>query len=89
MATYSSNNLRSGLRIMLEGEPYEVESREFVKPGKGQAFVRVKLRRLLTKTLIERIFKSTDFYEQADIVDVDLTYLYNDGKLWHFMNSST
>ena len=50
MATYSSNDFRPGLKIMFEGEPYAVEASEFVKPGKGQAFARVKMRRLLTGT---------------------------------------
>ena len=51
MATYYSNDFRAGLKIMLDGEPYAVEASEFVKPGKGQAFARVKLRRLLTALL--------------------------------------
>lgn len=55
MATYYSNDFRSGLKIMLDGEPYAVESSEFVKPGKGQAFARVKLRRLLTGTRVENL----------------------------------
>ncbi len=54
MATYYSNDFRSGLKIMLDGEPYAVESSEFVKPGKGRAFARVKLRRLLTGTRVEK-----------------------------------
>ena len=54
MATYYSNDFRAGLKIMLDGEPYAVEASEFVKPGKGQAFARVKLRRLLTGTRVER-----------------------------------
>ncbi|MGK2960406.1 MAG: elongation factor P [Candidatus Malihini olakiniferum] len=89
MATYFSNDFRSGLKIMFEGEPYAVEFSEFVKPGKGQAFARVKMRRLLTGKLIEKTFKSTDSAEGADVVDISLTYLYNDGKLWHFMNNKT
>lgn len=89
MATYSSNDFRSGVKIMLDGEPYAVEFSEFVKPGKGQAFVRVKLRRLLTGKLIEKTFKSTDSAEGADVMDVTLTYLYNDGEFWHFMNNDT
>ena len=76
MATYYSNDFRAGLKIMLDGEPYAVEASEFVKPGKGQAFARVKLRRLLTA-------------EGADVVDMNLTYLYNDGEFWHFMNNET
>ncbi|KAF1852870.1 hypothetical protein Lal_00009040 [Lupinus albus] len=74
---------------MMDGEPYAVEASEFVKPGKGQAFARVKLRRLLTGTRVEKTFKSTDSAEGADVVDMNLTYLYNDGEFWHFMNNST
>lgn len=54
MATYYSNDFRAGLKIMLDGEPYAVEASEFVKPGKGPAFARVKLRRLLTGTRVEK-----------------------------------
>lgn len=54
MATYYSNDFRAGLKIMLDGEPYAVEASEFVKRGKGQAFARVKLRRLLTGTRVEK-----------------------------------
>lgn len=54
MATYYSNDFRAGLKIMMDGEPYAVEASEFVKPGKGQAFARVKLRRLLTGTRVEK-----------------------------------
>lgn len=89
MATYYSNDFRAGLKIMMDGEPYAVEASEFVKPGKGQAFARVKLRRLLTGTRVEKTFKSTDSAEGADVVDMNLTYLYNDGEFWHFMNNET
>ena len=89
MATYSSNDFRPGLKIMLEGEPYAVESSEFVKPGKGQAFARVKMRRLLTGTRVEKTFKSTDSAEGADVVDVTLQYSYNDGDFYYFMHPET
>jgi len=89
MATYYSNDFRAGLKIMMDGEPYAVEASEFVKPGKGQAFARVKLRRLLTGTRVEKTFKSTDSAEGADVVDMNLTYLYNDGEFWHFMVPDT
>ena len=69
MATYLSNDFRSGLKIMFEGEPYAIESSEFVKPGKGQAFARVKMRRLLTGSRVEETFKSTDSAEGADVRD--------------------
>lgn len=89
MATYSSNDFRPGLKIMFEGEPYAVESSEFVKPGKGQAFARVKMRRLLTGSRVEKTFKSTDSAEGADVVDTNLNFLYSDGEFWHFMHPET
>ncbi|CDG16353.1 MULTISPECIES: elongation factor P [Xenorhabdus] len=89
MATYSTNEFRSGLKIMLDGEPCAILDSEFVKPGKGQAFARVRLRKLISGKLLEKTFKSTDSVESADVMDVNLTYLYNDGEFWHFMNNET
>ena len=89
MATYSTNEFKSGLKIMLDGDPYAVVENEFVKPGKGQAFNRVKVRNLKTNRVIERTFKSGDTVEGADVVDVELQYLYNDGEYWHFMDQQS
>lgn len=89
MVTYSSNDFRPGLKIIFEGEPYAIESSEFVKPGKGQAFARVKMRRLLTNSRIEKTFKSTDSFEGADVVDTNMNYLYNDGEFYYFMHPET
>lgn len=89
MATYSTNEFRSGLKIMLDGEPCAIVESEFVKPGKGQAFARVRIRRLISNKLLEKTFKSTDSVESADVMDLNLTYLYNDGEFWHFMNNET
>lgn len=84
-----SNNFRVGCKIIFEKEPCLIESSEFVKPGKGQAFVRVKIRKLLTKQLIEKTFKSKDYLEIADIKEYALSYLYNDGLFWYFINNDT
>ncbi|EOT1530576.1 elongation factor P [Providencia stuartii] len=89
MATYSTNEFRSGLKIMLDGEPCAILDSEFVKPGKGQAFARVRIRKLISNKLLEKTFKSTDSVEAADVMDMNLTYLYNDGEFWHFMNNET
>lgn len=86
MATYSTNQFKSGLKIMLDGEPCAIIENEFVKPGKGQAFNRVKVRNLKTGRVVERTFKSGESVEAADVMDVDLQYLYTDGEFWHFMN---
>jgi len=86
MATYSTNEFKAGLKVMIDGSPGAIVENEFVKPGKGQAFNRVKIRNLRTGRIIERTFKSGDTIEAADVVDVEMQYLYNDGEFWHFMN---
>lgn len=89
MATYSTNEFRSGLKLMLDGDPCAVVENEFVKPGKGQAFNRVRLRNLKTGKVWERTFKSGESLEAADVRDVDMEYLYNDGEFWHFMEPNS
>jgi len=88
MGNYTTNEFKSGLKIMLDKDPYVIVENEFVKPGKGQAFNRVRVRNLRSGRVLERTFKSGESVEGADVVDVDLQYLYNDGDLWHFMNPS-
>ena len=89
MATYSTNEFRGGLKIMLDGDPCSIIENEFVKPGKGQAFNRVKIRNLKTGRVIERTFKSGESVEAADVVETDMQYLYSDGEFWHFMHPDT
>lgn len=86
---YYPNDFYCDLKIIWNQEPYCIESSEFVKPGKGQSFVRVKMRRLLTGQLIDKTFKTTDTAEQADILEINLIYLYNDQIFWYFMNNNT
>jgi len=85
MAQFSTNEFKNGLKVMLDGDPCTIIENEFVKPGKGQAFNRVKLRNLKTGRVIERTFKSGESLEGADVVDTEMQYLYNDGSEWHFM----
>jgi elongation factor P len=89
MAVYSTNEFRSGMKILLEGDPYAILENEYVKPGKGQAFNRVKVRNLKTGRVTERTFKSGDTAEAADVVDQDMQYLYTDGQFWYFMVPDT
>ena len=89
MASYSTNEFRSGLKGMLDGEPCSILENEFVKPGKGQAFNRVKLRNLKSGWVWERTFKSGESLEGADVIDKDMEYLYSDGEFWHFMEPDT
>lgn len=89
MASYSTNEFRSGLKVMLDGDPCAIIENEFVKPGKGQAFNRVKLRNLRSGKVWERTFKSGESIEAADVMDTNMQYLYTDGEFWHFMDPST
>ncbi len=74
---------------MLDGEPCSILENEFVKPGKGQAFNRVRIRKLISGKVLEKTFKSGESVEAADVMETDLDYLYNDGEFWHFMNNDT
>ncbi|MDX1588169.1 MAG: elongation factor P [Oleiphilaceae bacterium] len=85
MASYSTNEFRSGLKVMLDGDPCTILENELVKPGKGQAFNRVKLRNLATKKVWDRTFKSGESLEAADVIDLEMEYVYSDGEFWHFM----
>jgi len=89
MATYSTNEFKAGLKLLLDGAPHAIVENEFVKPGKGQAFNRVKLRNLRTGRILEKTFKSGESVEAADVLDTEMQYLYNDGEFWHFMVPDT
>lgn len=89
MATYLTNEFRSGLKIMLDGDPCSIVENEFVKPGKGQAFSRVKIRNLKTGRTLEKTFKSGESVEAADVVERELQFLYSDGEFWHFMDAES
>lgn len=89
MANYSTNEFKNGLKLMVDGDPCSILENEFVRPGKGQAFSRVKFRNLKTGRVWERSFKSGESLEGADVVETELEYLYNDGEFWHFMDPNT
>lgn len=86
MAFYSTNQFKPGLKLLFDGDPYSIIDNEFVKPGKGQAFNRIKIRNLKTGRVIEKTMKSGDSAEGADVVDSEMQFLYSDGAEWHFMN---
>ncbi len=89
MANYSTNEFKNGLKIMIDNDPCAIIENEIVKPGKGQAFNRIKIRNLKTGRVIERTYKSGESVEAADVLDVKLQYLYNDGDVWHFMDADS
>lgn len=74
---------------MQDGDPCSIVENEFVKPGKGQAFSRVKIRNLKTGRVVEKTFKSGESVEAADVMDTDMQYLYTDGEFWHFMDPNS
>ena len=89
MANYSTNEFKNGMKLMIDGDPFSIVENDIVKPGKGQAFNRVKLRNLKNGRVIERTYKSGDSVEAADVMDVQLQYLYSDGDMWHFMDTNS
>jgi elongation factor P len=81
-----TSDIRKGLKIMLDGQPYVVTDFQFVKPGKGQAFTRTKLKNMLTGGNLERNIRSGEKFEPADVEDRTLQYIYPDGDMYVFMN---
>lgn len=89
MAVYSTSEMRGGMKVVIDNDPCVIIDNEFVKPGKGQAFNRIKTRNLKTGRVVERTYKSGDTLEAADVTDIEAQYLYNDGNEWHFMCQSS
>lgn len=88
MASYNTSEFKGGLKFLMDGDPCSIIENEFVKPGKGQAFNRVKFRNLKTGRTLEKTFKSGESVPAADVVESEVQYLYNDGEHWHFMDTS-
>lgn len=89
MAQVSTNEFRSGMKIEMEGQPYTIVSNEFVKPGKGQAFNRVRLKHLITGRVIERTLKSGEKVDLADVVETYMRLLYRQGDSVVFMDETS
>ena len=87
MATYSMGDLKKGLKIELNGIPYKIVEYQHVKPGKGAAFVRVKIKSYLNGKVIDKTFHAGDKCESPDLEDKVMQYLYNDGEMLHFMDT--
>jgi len=89
MASYSTNEFKSGLKLLIDGDPYTIVENEIVKPGKGQAFNRIKIRNLKTGRIVDRTYKSGESVDAADVMETEMEYLYNDGEMWHFMEPNS
>ncbi len=83
---YSTSDFRNGLKILLDGVPYEIVYFQHVKPGKGGAFVRTKLKNLMSKSILEKTFRSSEKVGVPDVSDVNMQFLYAD-ETYHFMNT--
>ncbi len=86
MGTYTTNEFKNGMKLMIDNAPCTILECDFVKPGKGQAFARIKIRNLKTNRVVERTYKSGESVEAADVMDMEMQYLYNDGEFFHFMH---
>ena len=85
----SAGEFRNGVTFEMDGNVFQVVEFQHVKPGKGAAFVRTKYRNVKTGAVVERSFSPTEKFERAQLDRADMTYLYSDGDLYHFMNVET
>jgi elongation factor P len=86
---YDTSDLRKGLKVTMDGSPFVVVEAQFVKPGKGQAFTRTKLKNLITGNVIERTLKSGERIEPADVEEREMQFLYKEGESFVFMDTET
>ena len=89
MASYNTSEFRKGLKVQMDGEPYSMIECNFVKPGKGQALYKCKLRNLIRNTVIDRTYKSGDSIEAADVEEIEAQYLYRQADTFVFMDTKT
>ncbi|MES2644763.1 MAG: elongation factor P [Myxococcota bacterium] len=86
---YETSDFRNGLKIELDGDPYTIVYFQFVKPGKGTAFTRTKLKSILSGSVIERTFRSGETVGEADVEEHPMQFLYNNGETFTFMNTES
>lgn len=89
VATYNTSEFRKGLKVQIDSEPYLMIECNFVKPGKGNAFYKCKLRNLIRGTVLDRTYKGGDSLEAADVEEVDVQFLYRQGDTFVFMENKT
>src|SRR6185437_13901646 len=86
---YATNQFRKGLKVEIEGTPYEIVDFQHISPGKGRAFTRTKLKNLMNGNVIERTITSGDKLDSANTEQREMQYLYRDAEGFHFMNQAT
>ena len=89
MGTYKTSDFRKGLKVQIDGEPYLMIEMNFVKPGKGNALYKCKLRNLVRGTVLDRTYKGGDTLESADVEEIACQYLYRQGETFVFMDNKS
>ena len=87
--TYQTSDFRNGLKVEIDGDPYVMTYFQFVKPGKGTAFTRTKLKNMISGSTLERTYRTGEAVLQADIEENAMQFLYEDGDLYQFMDMET
>ena len=86
---YSASDLRKGLKVQIDGDPYIITEFQFSKPGKGQALYRTKMRNMISGNQFTHTYRSNDKFEKADLEERTMQFLYSQGDEFHFMDTST
>lgn len=89
MAQMNTSDVRGGVKVVVEGQPYTIVSNEFVKPGKGQSFNRIRMKHLLTGRVVEKTFKSGEKVDLADVAEAQMRMLYKEADGYIFMDEKT
>jgi elongation factor P len=89
VGTYKTSDFRKGLRVQIDGEPYQMIEMNFVKPGKGNALYKCKLRNLVRGTVLDRTYKGGDSLESADVEEIEVQYLYRQADTFVFMDNQS
>jgi elongation factor P len=89
VASYNTSDFRKGLKIQIDGDPYLMVECNFVKPGKGQALYKCRMKNLIRGTTLDRTYKSGDSLEAADISEIEAQFLYRQGDKWVFMDTTS
>ncbi|HVU89015.1 MAG TPA: elongation factor P [Pirellulales bacterium] len=89
MASYSTSDFKKGLKVQIDGDPYIMVECNFVKPGKGNALYKCRMKNLIRNTMLDRTYKGGDSLEAADVTEIDAQYLYRQGENFVFMENTT
>jgi elongation factor P len=83
---YNASDLRKGLKIQIDGDPYIITEFQFSKPGKGQSLYKCRLKNMINNTIVDRTYRSGDTFEKPDLSERKMQYLYNQDNEYHFMD---